>query len=332
MNNLFQVFIVLMIGVALRRVSAFNDRRPSTKSWLIAVPDNLADSLTSFVLYVSLPATILLKIPGLAISTDLLVPVILPWVMLAISVVLVVVLSRLFRWPRRVKGLMLLLVPLGNTSFLGIPMVTAFFGEEYVEYALVYDQVGTFLALATFGAAIAAVYGGGDSAAALQRQSAENDASVVPSGSGRTAAALIRIAAFPPFVALVLSLATRAVPYPAPLVSVLEALSATLVPIVIAAVGFKLELHVHAAHRKPLGVGLGLKLVVAPLIALAGCRMLGLSGPAVDVSVFEAGMPSQVAAWAVAMKAGLEPELGAAMVGFGILASFVTLTGLFQLL
>ena len=67
------------------------------------------------------------------------------------------------------------------------------------------------------------------------------------------------------------------------------------------------------------------KLLLMPLAVLAGCLALGLSGKAVQVSVFEAAMPPMITAGALAMMAGLAPRLIAALVGFGLLLSFVTL-------
>lgn len=51
----------------------------------------------------------------------------------------------------------MLTVPLGNTGFVGIPLVEALLGKEAVAYAILYDQFGTFIALNTLGSFIAAI-------------------------------------------------------------------------------------------------------------------------------------------------------------------------------
>jgi predicted permease len=280
-----------------------------------AIPENLADILTTFVIFVSLPALIFLRLPSLEISGDILVPIVMPWCMLAVSAALVFAVSTLLKWDQRIQGLLLLLVPLGNTSFLGIPMVQTFFGDKLVPYALLYDQFGTFLALATYGAAVTSL--------------ASVD-SAQP--SSRVKAIALKVISFPPFIALMLSTLLRSITFHPAVTSTLEILSSTLVPSVMIAVGFRIRLRIPQQHRVPLTVGLALKLVLSPLLALAGCRLLGLDGDAVDVSIFESGMPPMIAAWAVASKSGLDPDLGAAMVGLGILLSFATLPLLFLLL
>ncbi len=98
------------------------------------------------------------------------------------------------------------------------------------------------------------------------------------------------------------------------------------------AVGFQLRLRLRPTLVAPLGFGLAVKLLLAPLVALLVCRLFGMHGLAVDVSVFEAGMPPMVTAGALAVAAGLEPDLAAALVGLGILASFATLPLLYGVL
>jgi predicted permease len=112
----------------------------------------------------------------------------------------------------------------------------------------------------------------------------------------------------------------------------LTVLSGMLTPLVMTAIGFQLKIRLSPAILQPLGFGLAVKLAVAPLAALAFCRMLGLHGLAADVSIFEAGMPPMVTAGALAMAAGMMPELAAAAVSLGMVLSFLTLPLLFWML
>ena len=298
MENIILIVILLLIGIGLGRIPAF--------------PESTAQVLTSFVIYVSLPAQILLRIPELKVSGDILVPILMPWCMILISALPILGLSRLFGWSRPVTGVLMLLVPLGNTSFFGIPMIESFFGKEMVSYALLYDQFGTFLALATYGSVVLALYSDKEQA---------------------TLKSIIRkVVTFPPLIALVLAFLLSSTPWLASVEFLLSPLAATLVPLVIIAVGLKMEFRIEPEHLTPAAIGLGIKLCIAPLAALGIVHLFGLHGPAAAVSVFEAGMPPQISAWALAMTAGLAPRLGAMMVGVGIILSFLTLSLLFQLL
>jgi predicted permease len=204
-------------------------------------------------------------------------------------------------------------VPLGNTSFLGIPMVSAFFGQKAVPYAVLYDQLGSFLALATYGSLVIAFYGSGP-------------ARPTPAGVAR------KILLFPPFLALLAALFFSRLAWPALLTALLKALAATLVPVVMIAVGFQFTLKLERETLAPLGLGLAIKLVAAPLLALALCRLFAFNGEPARVAIFEAGMPPMVSAGALAILAELSPPLTAALVGLGLVASFLTLPLLYQLL
>ena len=298
MENFVLTISFLLMGMCLRRLPHF--------------PKGTAQVLNMFAMTLSLPALVLLKVPQLHFSYDILTPIVMPWAMLTISALIIIISGKLLCWEKETTGALLLLIPLGNTSFFGIPMVQAFFGESGIPYAVLYDQLGSFLALATYGAVVLALYGSG--------------------GKPTTKSVLTRIISFPPFIALILAFACRSLAFPAPLLSLLNALAATLVPLVMVAVGFQLSLRLSPEVIRPLGAGLIVKLAVAPLIALVFCRLLGLDSLAARVSVFEAGMPPMVSAGALAIMAGLSPRLTAALIGLGIVFSFVTLPLLSRLL
>lgn len=299
MENFAITITFLLIGVALKRLPDFSDETGNV--------------LNLLVIYISLPALVLLKIPELVFSKNLLVPALMPWGMLLFSCALILFLSKLLKWERATTGCLLLLIPLGNTSFLGIPMVKAFFGDQAIPYALLYDQLGSFLALATYGSLILALYG-------------------TRGGNPTIKSVLKKVVSFPPFIALVLAFLLKVFPYPPIAVNLLKILASTLVPLVMIAVGFQLTLQLDRKVTSQLCIGLSIKLIVAPVTALFLCKIVGLEGEAVQVSIFEAGMPPMVSAGALAILAKLSPTLTAALVGIGIVLSFVTLPMLYQLL
>lgn len=298
MENFLLIFILLIFGIIIRPLKVF--------------PENAAHTLNLFVIYVSLPALVLLNIPKLSFSHELIIPVVLPWIMILLSALLILLLSKLLGWRKSITGGLLLVVPLGNTSFLGIPMVRAFFGEDHIPYAILYDQFGSFLALATYGSVILALYG----------------------SSARPGIMDIvkRVIYFPPFIALMAALMLRFWVYPPVVTSILQMAAATLVPVVMFAVGLQISFRLPRSIISPMIFGLIIKLAIAPLAALMICNAFGIYTAPARVSVFEAGMGPMITAGALAIIAGLESELMASIVGLGIALSFLTLPLLFQLL
>ncbi|MDP4172716.1 MAG: AEC family transporter [Bacteroidota bacterium] len=298
MENFILIFLLLLLGVVFGYLNLF--------------PKDSALTLNLFVIYISLPALVLINIPKLTFSTDVLIPLILPWIMIAISVAIILILGKVFSWNRSIIGGLLLIVPLGNTSFLGIPMVKAYFGESHVPYAILYDQFGSFLALSTYGSAILAIY----------------------SGKGKPTINMIakKVFTFPPFIALIAALLLRGVAFPPYAVKVLEMLASTLVPAVMFAVGLQIKLKISSSGFIPIASGLAIKLLIAPFFAILLCGLLGAKGQAVNVSIFEAGMGPMITAGALAIAADLEPEMMASMTGLGLILSFVTLPLVFLFL
>ncbi len=297
MANFTLIAIFVLLGVLFRRLKAF--------------PDQTAHVLNMFALYVSLPAVILLKVPELSFSGETIVAAIVPWCMLLLSAILVIVLARSMRWTRATTGVLLLVVPIGNTSFMGVPMVNAFFGGAGIPHLILYDQIGTMLIFATYGAVILSLYSG--------------EKSNVPT-------IIKRAFLFPPTTALIIGLSLRNWTYPQVIVNTLEDLGGVLTALVMTAIGFQMKLRLQRTTLKPLGAGLAIKLIIAPLIALLGCRILGLDSLAADISIFEAGMPPMVTACALAAAAGMGVELAIAMAGLGIVLAFVTLPLIYGLI
>lgn len=305
MQSLLVVGLCLAAGLGLR--------------WLPAFPAATAAAvLNAFVLYVPLPALILVQVPRLRMAgaassgafAEVLAPILVPWLLLGFAVVAVLAAARAFRWSRATTGALLLVVPLGNTSFLGIPLTSAWLGPAAVPYAVLYDQLGSFLALTLYGAFIVARFSGtaGD---------------VRP----RVSQLAKKVVTFPPFIALVVATVLAfawPMGLPATLTGALEQVAASLVPTVMVAVGLQWRLALPRRFLPTTTFALTIKLVAMPLVAWAFVAVTGLGGAAGDVAVFEAAMGPMITAGALAIAAGLEPELVSAIVGYGTLFSLGT--------
>jgi len=292
MENFILIFICLSSGMFLQRLAVFADNAPLT--------------LNLYVIWVALPALILRQVPTLSFSTDLFILLLMPWLMTALGGVLVLAASRLLSWSREVTAVLLLTVPLGNTSFLGIPMIEAFWGTNMVSYGIIYDQFGSFLALSTYGSFVLALY---------SKQQHQNAKTITK-----------KILTFPPFLALLFALLfAKPLQHPA-VAGSLSLLASSLVPVVMFAIGLQLKIKLAPGQTLPFCFGLTTKLLIAPFAALFICQLSGIDSQASRIAVFEAGMPPMVTAGAMAMSAGLAPRLTAALVGWGILLSFGSLS------
>ena len=272
---------------------------------LRALPDNAAETLNKVVLYVCLPAAVLTYVPRLQLDASLLGLMATPWLLMLATWALVSLATRVFGFARDVHAVLLICVALANSSFIGYPMVRALLGDAALPYAVVYDQFGTFLLLSTFGLLVLARYSGDRPPTALQ--------------------VLGRIGRFPPLWALLFALLLMPAQPPSWIGTALKQLSDAMLPLVMLAVGLSIQLRLRREELRPLAVGLLLKLLVLPALALPLSWAVGMQGLMLKASVLESAMPTMITAAALAISHRLAPRLAAALVGYGIVLSLVTL-------
>lgn len=272
---------------------------------LSLLPPGAAQTLNLVVLYVCLPAAVLLYAPRLHPEPALLGVVAVPWLLLAATVPLVALIARVQRLRDEERGVLLLTVSLGNTSFLGYPLTRALIGEHALPWAVVYDQFGAFLILSTFGLWVLARYGGDDKPTLRDIG--------------------LRLLKFPPLWAMVIGFTVMPAEPPGWIAGGLQRLADALLPLAMLAIGLSVRMTLPREELRPLSAGLALKLVVMPALAWALVPWLGLSGDMARTAVLESAMPSMVTAGALAIAHGLAPRLAAAMVGYGLVLSLLTL-------
>lgn len=297
MENFILIILAMSIGYIINRLNIFSKDAPMI--------------LNQFLIYISLPAMILLQIPKLDISIEAIIPIIISWTVMTLSAVIILFLSKIFNFSKEVTGCLMLVAVLGNTSFIGIPIITSYMGESSIPYILVYDQLGNFIALAIYGTFIASFY----------------------SSNSKVTFRLItfKVLTFPPFIALMIGLLLIGTEFNQVTIKVLSAFSSTIVPLALVAVGLQLQLKLQKEEIKPFSIALIVKLFIAPIIAIIICKTFDWHNTASIVSIMEAAMPTMITAGAIASMAGLAPKLSSAIVGYGTIISLFT-TGIFYTL
>lgn len=298
MANIVLLAVCLLMGIFLRRTGRLPATTPA--------------ALNGYVIYVALPAAAIRYLHDLKLEPSLLLTALMAWLLFAAGWALFALLARLLRFSPSVTGALVLVGGLGNTSFVGLPMIEAWYGKEYMGIGILADQLGSFLVLSTLGVLAATIYSSG---------------SATPREMAR------KVALFPPFQALCLAFLLKPVPFPPLVMAVLQKLADTIAPVALVSVGFQLVFGNVRAMAKPLAIGLGYKLLLGPvLMALLYIGALGAKGTVLQVTLFEAAMPPMITAGIVAADHGLEPQLVALLLGVGIPLSFLTLAGWWQLL
>lgn len=285
MEQIIFILFLLCIGYGLK---------------FLPFPANFSQSLNLFVIYVSLPATILVQFPKIIFDTSLVVPAVVPYFVLVLSIVFVKIFFK--NESPNTKAALYLLMALGNTSFFGFPILEALVGSDAIQYGIVYDQFGSFVILTIYGALIVALFSGESLNLKL---------------IGR------KIITFPPFIFIFLALIFGELPKVA--LPYVELISKTLVPLAIISVGFSMQLRLDE-QKVVFFKFMALKLLLIPFIVFGVLKAFDIGGVVGITTLLESAMPPMITAGAIAIQARFAPKLTASLVGYGIMFAFLSLS------
>jgi hypothetical protein len=274
-----------------------------------SIPEDTYRKINRFIIWIPLPAITLEKIPQIALNGEVIFPVISAWWVFLFGASFFGLLSYLFRWDIKTWAVLTMVCGLGNTSFVGYPVVKMVFGEESLKYAIFVDQPGTFLCLSTLGVAVGAI---------------------ASSGSFQVLSIFKRLIQFPPFpcflIALMIPVAWLSIPVGSTDTgNILSWIGSWMTPLAFISVGMQFKPSFKDVPIYPYLGGIFYKLILAPLSVWLIFLLLGKSGELFDVTVLELAMPPMITASIIAIDLGLKPTLANALINFGIPTSALTL-------
>lgn len=296
MVNFVLIAVCIIAGMLFRRAQT--------------LPSDAHRGINAWIIYIALPAVSFKYLPGIHWSKELIIPVISPLIVWFGGQAMVKLINRNKSLSKTTEGGLKLSSGLANTSFVGFPLIAAYFGEKYISIAIICDQI-TFFILATMGV----------TAAIKSSQKHQLSASVV----------LKRVLRFPPFLGCIGALVIPRFIDIAPAASLIDKLATTVAPLALFSIGLQLQFKGWLKEVKLIGLTLLYKLVLAPALVLAVFFTLGYRGIIPQISIFEAAMPTLLTSAVVADEYGLNPKLSNLIIGIGIIVSLAT-TGFWYLI
>lgn len=269
--------------------------------------------INTWILYIALPAVSFKYLPKVTWSPAMILPVLSAVVVVTGSWCFMTLYCRHKQYSKRTRATLELAGGYSNTSFIGFPLIIAYFGEQFISIAIICDQM-TFLILSTIGI-VSAMKGG----------AAGND-------SLSAKFLLKRLLTFPPFLGCILALLLTRITDLSVAEPFFDKLAATVAPLALFSIGLQLKFNGWRKEISQVSVVLLYKLLLAPTLVVAAALLLKAHGDVAKISIFEAAMPTLVTSGVIAEQFRLNTRVINLIIGISILAGFLTTAAWFELL
>lgn len=215
------------------------------------------------------------------------------------------VIGRIMGLRRRPLAALVLVAMLPNAGNYGLSLVRMAFGQEALAHAGVFF-VTSSVVLYTVGVFVASL------------------------GTVEPRQALFGLARVPAIYAVLVALVVvrMDLTIPLPIDRTVTILSEAAIPVFLVVLGLELRRAGSLESYRVLGLGIGLRLVVSPILALVLVRVLGITGSGREAGLVESAMPVAVATTVLAETYDIEPGFITAAVLVSTVLSPLTLTPL----
>jgi hypothetical protein len=214
-------------------------------------------------------------------------------------------------WPRPTQGSFSLASMLGNTGYIGYPVVLLLpqLGLSVFGWALFYDALGTLLGSYGLGAILASEFSG-------RRQEKSQPAWL---------SWLLEILRNPIILAFGVGLVLKTLRLPTWLDGVLYRMAWMVVMLSLVLMGLRIQQLTSWRHVSRAGAAIAIKMLILPLAVGLGLTVLGVDGPPRLVMVLQAGMPSAFSNLVLAEAYELDRDLSVTCVGLSSVGLLLTL-------
>lgn len=268
------------------------------------LPKDAHKGINAWIIYIALPAVSFKYFPHITFTKDLLLPILAPIAVWFCGWLYITFYKKLNpEVSKATTGGLTLTSSLSNTSFIGFPLIMAYFSEKELAIAIICDQV-TFAMLSTFGIIVA-----------------------IRSSQGQHLSARVvikKVLTFPPLIASILALVLPRYLDISALDPVFDKLAGTVGPLALFSIGLQLKFGGWFSELKHISTALIYKLILAPLVVLLIAIAFNFSGITAKIAIFEMAMPTLLTAGVIADQYNLNSKVTNLVVGIGIILSFLT--------
>ncbi|NQY52242.1 MAG: AEC family transporter [Campylobacteraceae bacterium] len=295
LNSIFPIIIYLLLGYLFKTYKK-----------------DISKELIEFIIYFSLPAMVFLKIYPLDLTFRTLELILMFNVFIFFNLFISYLFAKFLKLEKKTFATFLIVSTFGNTSFIGFTYIEAFYGQDYVVYALIYDLFASFLILVSFGIVI--ISWGASKTVNIKSIS-------------RT------VLFFPPIIMFFLAVFLKLFEMPDFVLNASSTIAQTLVPLAMIAIGMKLDIRNIFYKFKIVSLVLFVKMILIPILVMIGFSYFyNLSDIWSKVTILEVAMPPMTMAVVLAIKGGLDEILAINALVLGVIFSLLSVSSFYLFL
>ena len=295
LNSIFPIIIYLLLGYLFKTYKK-----------------DISKELIEFIIYFSLPAMVFLKIYPLDLTFRTLELILMFNVFIFFNIFISYLFAKFLKLEKKTFATFLIVSTFGNTSFIGFTYIEAFYGQDYVVYALIYDLFASFLILVSFGMVI--ISWGASKTVNVKSIS-------------RT------VLFFPPIIMFFLAVFLKLFEMPDFVLNASSTIAQTLVPLAMIAIGMKLDIRNIFYKFKIVSLVLFIKMILIPILVMIGFSYFyNLSDIWSKVTILEVAMPPMTMAVVLAIKGGLDEILAINALVLGVIFSLLSVSSFYLFL
>lgn len=272
--------------------------------WLLGygLPKRIPNLFGKFLYWVGVPVSVIGFLLGADLSGPIWLAPLVAWAAILLGAGLAYGWMRWqlsLAWRRPTQGSFVLSSMVGNTGYLGYPIVLALVGSQYFAWALFYDMLGTMLGAYGLGVVLASHYGDStESRWKLLQAMVYN-----PTLASFLAGLWLHDAALPPL-----------------LQTGLKAAAWGCISLSLVLIGMRLSQLTSLRSVKLASVSLGIKMLVVPLVLGSLVTLLGMTGAPRIILVLQMAMPPAFATLVITEAYNLDRELAVTSLALGSLS------------
>lgn len=248
--------------------------------------------LRSMVFNITLPALVFMSIRNASWTPEYLKIPPIVWLSAISLGLLIYLLSRLLGFKKEITAILVLTGVMGNTTFLGYPMVITLLGVESLPYGIVYDQSSLLFLLSLWVPFVSHIF--------------INPKSNLRKGNNSIFNALLKN---PPLWAIFVAIILRNISLPEFIIDSLNIIAQSTTLLVMLYVGTMLNLNIKKEEILLIGLIILFKQICFPAVNYIFSGFLGVSHEIIPAIVVQSSMPVMIATIIYGGQIGLNVSL-----------------------